>query len=369
MWAEVRVKQEPAGEVGARGEPAEQRVDQVHVKKEPEFKVEVSCEMEPWSELYADHVVKDELVLGPERPHRPDVGLVVRGANSNKSCSFISGSPPPKDEGDSKGRRGGRRPRPATQVMRAWQSRHPYPTVEEKRALAAQTGLTLVQVDKWFVNARYSIRLNRADKPGRNSNNSCSFVSGSPPPKDKGDSKGRRVGRRARPATQVMRAWLLQHRVHPYPTVEETRALAAQTGLTLVEVRNWFINARCRLRLNRADKPGTNSNNSCSFVSSSSPPKDEGDSIDKRCVLPRHATQVMRAWLVQHRVNPYPTVEEKRTLAAQTGLTLVQVKNWFINARRRILRPKLDCADKPDEPRPRHKAEKPYIKKILRLYV
>ncbi|XP_061727298.1 zinc finger protein 625-like [Cydia pomonella] len=31
------------------------------------------------AELYADHVVKDELVLGPERPHRPDVGFVVRG--------------------------------------------------------------------------------------------------------------------------------------------------------------------------------------------------------------------------------------------------------------------------------------------------
>ncbi|XP_059046802.1 homeobox protein PKNOX2-like [Achroia grisella] len=93
---------------------------------------------------------------------------------------------------------------------------------------------------------------------------------------------------------------------------------------------------------------GTNSNNSCSSVSGSPPPEDECDDAGgKRGVLPRHATQVMRAWLFQHLVHPYPTEEEKRTLAAQTRLTLLQVNNWFINARRRILQPMLDCADKP----------------------
>ncbi|XP_050557943.1 homeobox protein PKNOX2 [Spodoptera frugiperda] len=93
---------------------------------------------------------------------------------------------------------------------------------------------------------------------------------------------------------------------------------------------------------------GTNSNNSCSSVSGSPPPEEEcTDEGGKRGVLPRHATQVMRAWLFQHLVHPYPTEEEKRTLAAQTRLTLLQVNNWFINARRRILQPMLDCADKP----------------------
>ncbi|KAM3955118.1 homeobox protein PKNOX2 isoform 1-T2 [Aphomia sociella] len=92
---------------------------------------------------------------------------------------------------------------------------------------------------------------------------------------------------------------------------------------------------------------GTNSNNSCSSVSGSPPPEDDDDAAGKRGVLPRHATQVMRAWLFQHLVHPYPTEEEKRSLAAQTRLTLLQVNNWFINARRRILQPMLDCADKP----------------------
>lgn len=42
--------------------------------------------------------------------------------------------------------------------------------------------------------------------------------------------------------------------------------------------------------------------------------------------------------------HPYPTEDEKRALAAQTNLTLLQVNNWFINARRRILQPMLEHA-------------------------
>lgn len=42
--------------------------------------------------------------------------------------------------------------------------------------------------------------------------------------------------------------------------------------------------------------------------------------------------------------HPYPTEDEKRQIASQTNLTLLQVNNWFINARRRILQPMLDGA-------------------------
>ncbi|XP_061406879.1 homeobox protein Meis3-like isoform X1 [Lethenteron reissneri] len=65
----------------------------------------------------------------------------------------------------------------------------------------------------------------------------------------------------------------------------------------------------------------------------------------KRGVLPKHATGIMRSWLFQHIVHPYPTEDEKRQIAAQTNLTLLQVNNWFINARRRILQPMLDAGN------------------------
>ncbi|KAK7582593.1 hypothetical protein V9T40_014038 [Parthenolecanium corni] len=64
----------------------------------------------------------------------------------------------------------------------------------------------------------------------------------------------------------------------------------------------------------------------------------------KRGVLPKHATSIMRSWLFQHLVHPYPTEDEKKQIALQTNLTLLQVNNWFINARRRILQPMLDAS-------------------------
>lgn len=49
--------------------------------------------------------------------------------------------------------------------------------------------------------------------------------------------------------------------------------------------------------------------------------------------------QVMRDWLMDHFLHPYPTDEDKKELAKQTGLKRSQVSNWFINARVRIWRP------------------------------
>ncbi|GFR64784.1 homeobox protein PKNOX2-like, partial [Elysia marginata] len=65
--------------------------------------------------------------------------------------------------------------------------------------------------------------------------------------------------------------------------------------------------------------------------------EEEKSSKQKRGILPKQATQVMKSWLFQHIVHPYPTEDEKRQIASQTNLTLLQVNNWFINARRRIL--------------------------------
>lgn len=86
-----------------------------------------------------------------------------------------------------------------------------------------------------------------------------------------------------------------------------------------------------------------------------------GGRKQKRGVLPKHATSVMRSWLFQHLVHPYPTEDEKRHIAAQTNLTLLQVNNWFINARRRILQPMLDASAPTDNSvaaSPTHKKKK-----------
>ncbi|NP_001089851.1 uncharacterized protein LOC734917 [Xenopus laevis] len=76
---------------------------------------------------------------------------------------------------------------------------------------------------------------------------------------------------------------------------------------------------------------------------------DEGSGKNKRGVLPKQATNVMRSWLFQHIGHPYPTEDEKKQIAIQTNLTLLQVNNWFINARRRILQPMLDSSSSSSE--------------------
>lgn len=66
----------------------------------------------------------------------------------------------------------------------------------------------------------------------------------------------------------------------------------------------------------------------------------------KRGIFPKTATNIMRAWLFQHLTHPYPSEEQKKELADQTSLTLSQVNNWFINARRRIVQPMIDQSNR-----------------------
>ncbi|XP_067120243.1 homeobox protein Mohawk-like [Centruroides vittatus] len=58
-------------------------------------------------------------------------------------------------------------------------------------------------------------------------------------------------------------------------------------------------------------------------------------SRQKRQVL-QDMAKPLKQWLIRHRNNPYPTKSEKVTLALGSQMTLVQVSNWFANARRRL---------------------------------
>ncbi|KAA1115146.1 hypothetical protein PGT21_032375 [Puccinia graminis f. sp. tritici] len=59
----------------------------------------------------------------------------------------------------------------------------------------------------------------------------------------------------------------------------------------------------------------------------------------RRGKLPSAVTAILKGWLMAHTTHPYPTEEEKKSLCQETNLTMNQVSNWFINARRRILVP------------------------------
>ncbi|XP_039067445.1 BEL1-like homeodomain protein 9 isoform X2 [Hibiscus syriacus] len=58
--------------------------------------------------------------------------------------------------------------------------------------------------------------------------------------------------------------------------------------------------------------------------------------------LPEHAVAVLKTWLFEHFLHPYPSDSEKLMLAQQTGLSRTQVSNWFINARVRLWKPMVE---------------------------
>ena len=70
----------------------------------------------------------------------------------------------------------------------------------------------------------------------------------------------------------------------------------------------------------------------------------------------RETTSTLKAWLNDHKKNPYPTKSEKIMLAIVTKMTLTQVSTWFANARRRLKKenkmtwlPKKKTGDKKDK--------------------
>ncbi|KAK4791938.1 hypothetical protein SAY86_022373 [Trapa natans] len=58
--------------------------------------------------------------------------------------------------------------------------------------------------------------------------------------------------------------------------------------------------------------------------------------------LPEQSVAILRAWLFEHFLHPYPTDTDKHMLATQTGLSRNQVSNWFINARVRLWKPMVE---------------------------
>merc|ERR1719350_313641 len=75
-------------------------------------------------------------------------------------------------------------------------------------------------------------------------------------------------------------------------------------------------------------------------------PTGKSKNSKKRGIFPKVATNILRAWLFQHLTHPYPSEDQKKQLAQDTGLTILQVNNWFINARRRIVQPMIDQSNR-----------------------
>jgi hypothetical protein len=63
--------------------------------------------------------------------------------------------------------------------------------------------------------------------------------------------------------------------------------------------------------------------------------------FEKNQVLP------LTEWLLKHSTNPYPSMDDKATLSAKSGLSTQQVQNWFINMRKRHWTPMMNGKRRP----------------------
>ena len=50
---------------------------------------------------------------------------------------------------------------------------------------------------------------------------------------------------------------------------------------------------------------------------------------------PEWVTKILEDWLQEHIDYPYPSDAEKQELSSRTGLSKIQVSNWFMNVRKR----------------------------------
>jgi hypothetical protein len=76
-----------------------------------------------------------------------------------------------------------------------------------------------------------------------------------------------------------------------------------------------------------------------SFDESDEPQKPKYRNTGRRMNFPSHVREHLKMWLMLHQNDPFPTDSEKNKLCKETGLSKDQLNNWFINGRRRYLKP------------------------------
>jgi hypothetical protein len=167
----------------------------------------------------------------------------------------------------------------------------------------------------WFASASAAAAAARAAAGGGGGGGHVSGTrqGGVPPPPTSQQVRPKGSTRLLLPSSvAVLRAWLRDHVAHPYPNAAEKEELMASAGVTPVQLRNWFTNARAR-------ELG---------------PVKLGDPVGAGFTRALHAhgisgasASALRAWAEEH-PGSFPDAQEEAALVLAAGVTRQQV-GWF----------------------------------------
>ncbi|KNC81228.1 hypothetical protein SARC_06440 [Sphaeroforma arctica JP610] len=282
--------------------------------------------------------------------------------------------------------------RSTTRVLKAWLRDHhdkPYPTAREKDLLTQQTGLSLTQINYWFTNARRrylpkmslmtdgssEIATRTSSSPDSIHMQNGEIVDGSSlvalaAPAEVGKSQAlvptSSLTALAAPgditAKSESNTVTMANTTNALPGAPSASALPNPTITSTCTGTHTTTTATRANADTTAGQSGPNGEAKCKccdkdtnelektmldFIvkcnamrSLDGRPGEAGSEDGKRKGGNRAnpaTTRILREWLNEHYQHPYPDADEKEELCKKTGMTIIQVNYWFVNARRRYL--------------------------------
>ncbi|XP_076883435.1 BEL1-like homeodomain protein 1 [Bidens hawaiensis] len=136
-------------------------------------------------------------------------------------------------------------------------------------------------------------------------------------------------------SVSVLRAWLFEHFLHPYPKDSDKHMLAKQTGLTRSQVSNWFINARVRLwkpmveemYLEEIKEQEQNEKDGANKASGNKEHEDNSSSRHEKSQSPESSTRGLRATKQETSFHPPPSLAASATISTSPTATGIQFQN------------------------------------------
>ena len=187
-----------------------------------------------------------------------------------------------------KGGIGGGFPTSIKQALEQAYEKDKDPSLETRKALAAQLGLAQAQVCNWFDYRRRKAR-QAEEHPDAVKYNGAGFP------------------------TSTKQVLEQTYKKDKHPSVETQKVLAAEVGLTPRQVNTWFSEKRRATKLTEEHPDAV---------------KYKGGSWGG---FPARTKLVLEQ---AYKKDKYPSLETRKALAAQLGLTPHQVSRWFIDKRR-----------------------------------